>query len=58
MAVYMISEADVHDPEAHEKYKQAAPHYVARHGGEYCFRGGESTVWAAIGSPAGDVEIP
>ena len=39
MAVYMILEADVHDPEAYEKYKQAAPQYVARHGGEYCVRG-------------------
>ena len=30
-----IRQADVHDPEAYEKYKQAAPQYVARHGGEY-----------------------
>ena len=51
MAVYMILEADVHDPEAYEKYKQAAPQYVARHGGEYCVRGGESTVFGGDWQP-------
>ena len=45
MAVYMILEADVHDPEVYEKYKQAALQYVARHGDEYCVRGGGSTVF-------------
>ena len=51
MAVYMILEADVHDPEAYEIYKQAAPQYVARHGGEYCVRGGESTVFGGDWQP-------
>ena len=40
MPVYMILDAEVHDAEGYEKYKEAAPQYVARHGGEYCCRGG------------------
>ena len=51
MAVYMILEADVHDPEASEKYKQAAPQHVARHGGGYCVWGGESTVFGGDWRP-------
>ena len=41
----MILDADVHDLEAYEKYKEAAPKYVARHGGEYCCRGGATEVF-------------
>ena len=44
MSVYMILDAEVHDAEAYEKYKEAAPQYVARHGGEYCWRGGDIDV--------------
>ena len=40
MSVYMILDAEIHDIEAYEKYKEAAPQYVERHGGEYCCRGG------------------
>ena len=40
MSVYVMTEAVVHDVEAYEKYKAQAPQYVARHGGEYCCRGG------------------
>ena len=32
MSVYMILDAEVHDAEAYERYKEAAPQYVARHG--------------------------
>lgn len=39
MSVYLIADSEIHDPEAYEKYKEAAPKYVARHGGEYCCRG-------------------
>ena len=41
MPVYMILDAEVHDAGGYEKYKEAAPQYVARHGGEYCCRGGD-----------------
>ena len=46
MSVYMILDAEVHDAEAYERYKEAAPRYVARHGGEYCCRGGDIDVLA------------
>ena len=41
MAVYLLADTEIHDPEAYERYKEAAPEYVARHGGEYCHRYGE-----------------
>ena len=44
MSAYVLTEAVVHDVEAYDKYKQQAPQYVARHGGEYCCRGGEVEV--------------
>ena len=44
MTVYMILEAEIHDTAEYEKYKEAAPQYVARHGGEYCCRGGDVDV--------------
>jgi len=33
MSAYMILDAEVHDAETYEKYKEAVPQYVARHGG-------------------------
>jgi uncharacterized protein (DUF1330 family) len=47
----MILDADVHDLEAYEKYKEAAPKYVARHGGEYCCRGGGAEVFVGDWNP-------
>ena len=40
MSIYVITNSEIHDAEAYEKYKAAAPEYIARHGGEYCVRGG------------------
>ena len=40
MSIYVITNSEIHDLAAYEKYKAAAPQYVARHGGEYCVRGG------------------
>ena len=51
MSVYMILDAEVHDAGAYEKYKEAAPQYVARHGGEYCCRGGDIDVLAGEWHP-------
>ena len=51
MSVYMILDAEVRDVEAYEKYKEAAPQYVARHGGEYCCRGGDIDVVAGEWHP-------
>ena len=51
MSVYMILDADVHDAEAYEKHKEAAPRHVARYGGEYCCRGGDIDVLAGDWHP-------
>ena len=51
MPVYMILDAEIHDTEAYEKYKEAAPKYVARHGGEYCCRGGKFEVLVGDWNP-------
>ena len=45
MPVYMILDAELHiaepeDAAAYDRYKEAAPAYVARHGGKYLCRGG------------------
>ena len=31
MSVYMVVDAEVHDPEKYEEYKAAAPQYVSKH---------------------------
>ena len=41
MAVYMIADAEVHDPEAYKPYLENAPAFVKKHGGEYLVRGGD-----------------
>ena len=51
MSVYLIADSEIHDPEAYEKYKEAAPKYVARHGGEYCCRGGKFKVLVGDWNP-------
>ena len=51
MSVYLIADSEIHDPEAYEKYKEAAPKYVARHGGEYCCRGGKFEVLVGDWNP-------
>ena len=48
MAVYMIADAEVHDPEAYKPYLENAPAFVKKHGGEYLVRGGDFDV------PVGD----
>ncbi|MBC8239241.1 MAG: DUF1330 domain-containing protein [Alphaproteobacteria bacterium] len=56
MPVYMILDAAVHDGEpenaaAYQSYKEAAPEYVYRHGGEYLCRGGAVDVVAGDWRP-------
>ena len=51
MSVYMVLDAEVHDPEKYEEYKAAAPQYVAKHGGEYCCRGGSTEVFVGDWDP-------
>ena len=40
MSVYMLLDAEVHDPEKYEEYKAAAPQYVAKLRCEYFCRVG------------------
>ena len=51
MSGYLIADSEIHDPEVYEKYKEAAPKYVARHGGEYCCRGGKFEVLVGDWNP-------
>ena len=51
MAVYVIVQGDVHDPEQYERYKEAAGSSVADAGGKYLIRGGD--VDALEGEPPG-----
>ena len=51
MSVYMVLDAEVHDPEKYEEYKAAAPQYVSKHGGEYCCRGGSTEVFVGDWNP-------
>lgn len=44
MAVYMIVDAEVNDPEAYKAYLDAAPAFIKKHGGEYLVRGGDFEV--------------
>jgi len=40
MAVYMIAEIKVNDPEGFEAYREAVPATIAQYGGKYLVRGG------------------
>ena len=51
MSVYPIADSEFHDPEAYEKCKEAAPKYVARHGGEYCCPGGKFEILVGDWNP-------
>ena len=44
MPAYIIVDIDVHDPRGYEAYKAAAPVAVARFGGRYLARGGQTEV--------------
>lgn len=42
MSAYIIAEIEVHDPVRYEAYKALAPDAIARYGGRYLVRGGET----------------
>jgi uncharacterized protein (DUF1330 family) len=52
MPAYVIAETDVHDAEAYERYKAAAPDTIAAYGGRYLARGGELSVLEGEWDPA------
>ncbi len=44
MPAYVIVDCEVTDPVKYEQYKALAPAAIARHGGRYLARGGETAV--------------
>ena len=60
MPAYVIANVEVTDPAAYENYKTAAEAAIARHGGRYLVRGGESEVveGAFLGSRFVLLEFP
>ena len=44
MAAYILAEIEVIDPARYEEYKLLAPPAIARYGGRYLARGGETAV--------------
>ncbi len=44
MAIYVIADAEVNDPEKYKAYLENAPKFVQKHGGEYLVRGGDFEV--------------
>ena len=42
MAGYLIAEVEVTDPVAYERYRPLAAASIARHGGKYVVRGGQT----------------
>jgi uncharacterized protein (DUF1330 family) len=43
MAAYMIADVDVKDAALFDDYRKQVPETLARHGGKYLVRGGESS---------------
>ena len=52
MAVYMIADIEVTDPEAMEEYRRLVPPLVAKFGGKYLVRGGAFEVIEGSWTPA------
>ncbi len=51
MAVYVILDNEIHDPEAYASYLEAVPAFVAKYGGEYLARGGAFEVLVGDWNP-------
>ena len=44
MSAYLFIDLDVHDKQGFQRYRDAVPSFIAKHGGEYLARGGEFEV--------------
>jgi uncharacterized protein (DUF1330 family) len=44
MSTYLVVDLDIHDPATFAAYRERVGEFVARHGGEYLARGGETVV--------------
>ncbi len=44
MVAYIIADAEVLDPDKYEQYKKLTPEAIAKHGGRFLSRGGQTAV--------------
>lgn len=44
MAAYIVVDCEVLDPAKYEEYKKLAPEAIAKHGGKYLARGGQTAM--------------
>jgi uncharacterized protein (DUF1330 family) len=44
VTAYLIVDVDVHNAEGYQEYRNNVPSFIAKHGGRYIVRGGESEV--------------
>ena len=51
MAVYLIADIEVREPERYKAYVESVPALIAKHGGTYRVRGGEVTALEGGWSP-------
>lgn len=51
MAAYVIVEINVTDPKIYEDYRRVAPDSIARYGGRYVVRGGQTQVFEGDWQP-------
>lgn len=52
MPAYVIADMNVTDPAGYEEYKRLAPPAIAKYGGRYIARAGETTVLEGDWTPA------
>lgn len=44
MVAYIIADCEILDPDKYEEYKKLAPEAIAKHGGRYLARGGQTAM--------------
>ena len=52
MAAYLIADIEVRDQDMFDRYRKEVPETIARYGGRYLVRGGETTVKEGAWQPA------
>ena len=51
MPVFLISEIEIHDPVGYEEYRKLVPPSLAKYGGKFIVRGGNTEVLEGSWSP-------
>lgn len=52
MSTYLIADIELHDTDKYKEYVEHVPAVIAKHGGKYLVRGGDSQVLEGSWSPA------